>query len=197
METERPKGDVLAIAEAGSVGRFFDQWGMPVRITARGQTRLRGPAPGAWVEDLSLAYVLRVERLRAQEMLTSIAPELPGILMGVPSPWQEGRVLMLATSPRGGEIPDVVSVQGPARSMHPGGDLFVVLNGTRATFQILPSRPSGEVPLYTKLRWYLSVYWPVQLPLVLLGVLVSGTLTRRALKRRAERRLGPGDGKEK
>lgn len=147
LETERPKGDVLAIAEAGSVGRFFDQWGMPVRITARGQTRLRGPAPGAWVEDLSLAYVLRVERLRAQEMLTSIAPELPGILMGVPSPWQEGRVLMLATSPRGGEIPDVVSVQGPARSMHPGGDLFVVLNGTRATFQILPSRPSGEVPL--------------------------------------------------
>lgn len=111
-------------------------------------------------------------------------------IMGTKSPLDAKRslVALVTSSPYiFSSITDVLNDAERVRRVQ--GDLVVIDNGRVAAFRVTPNYFIGELPAWTKIRWYLSQHLIALAMVFVIGVYIGAVFVQRIVKRRAEMRL--------
>jgi Bacterial cellulose synthase subunit len=191
-EEELAGRDLLVVGADGD-NPLLSSWAarFPIAVE-RGGARVRRPDARLANLDL-LGGAGPLLDLRRAERTLATAREV-GAIAGIESPVTPGRTVVAVTATTPDAIPPLGEFLGYAESRGRGGDLLVLTAGRRSLFQIGPTFPRGELPPWTRFRWFLAGHWLVLVPAIAASAVALARILKGALAARMRDRLAVGEG---
>lgn len=182
--------DLLVVGAAGR-HPMFEQFPdvLPVKLH-QDQAVLRKLGLEALAERWLEGRFRTTEFERARLALSEQGPY--GAVIGVASPYDPARALLVITGSESSAVPEVADIRGFADAAARRNDVLLVRGGKRAFFSLGGIQGRGDLPWSIALRFWFAQHWPL-LVLVLLGAALSfAVFAFRGLGGLARDRLGVG-----
>lgn len=180
--------DVLIVSE-GRNNTLVRNWALQLPVGGIGRDlHPQRPATASLVLDLASGWTAPRELERAQKFARHVETPMSAV-MGIESPLHAGRSAVVISLPAdalsGAALRDYL---GDAQAEYQRSDLLLTADSGQAMFKIAPGFDTGEIDVFSKIRWTLYQYWGALFPLLLLAAPMALVMQQR-LRRRAQRRL--------
>lgn len=159
---------------------------LPFAYNASNLAPRRPQRPGVLLNYLT-GFGAFVQLHKTRRFAQTVSPVLG--VAGMESPWTPKRSSVLLLATENSKVPALADAMGHAEASLAGGDLLLAGTSRLGAFVLGPRTTRGELPLWSKGRWFFATHWLLLIPMIIIPTVFLVRWSARALELQAQKRL--------